>query len=512
MSISLSLQPLLSQPYKREIFQTILEDILPNGCLNLREVPMPISATCEHVTGVTPIGQIELPDGNTIALLEVHVADRVKLALNRVALRNFVARFIDEAGTSAVLAVFHQPNKHDWRLTFACKRTQLDEETLEITTPQTAPRRYTFLLGSNASCKTEAGRLREISTIWQNGKPLTLDDIENAFSVERLNIEFFDLYRALYSIFVSDLLPDSANIANAKHPYKKDNKSGKPNPFSHLIPAPNHSVATATRAAFGIPRYQDVSAQDKADKPIRDFVKRLLGRLVFLHFLQKKGWMGCPPKSKTWTGGNPEFLNKYFTLAECKGEVAQFHSKWLIPLFFEALNKDEDQRPGFLFERTGSRIPYLNGGLFETDPAPLHALDFPAELFRTLLKFFGQYHFTIDENDPEDHEVGIDPEMLGHIFENLLEDNKDKGAYYTPKAIVSYMARQSLLNYLQTHLGEHAELAQLLNEKDRSRLPTDGFVNKYADDIAELLKRSKYAIPPSAQEPSPSVYSRKSLE
>ena len=67
-------------------------------------------------------------------------------------------------------------------------------------------------------------------------------------------------------------------------------------------------------------------------------------------------------------------------------------------------------------------------------------LDFPAELFGNLLDFFGEYNFTIDENDPEDHEVGIDPEMLGHIFENLLEDNKDKGAFYTPKAIVSYMS------------------------------------------------------------------------
>ena len=46
--------------------------------------------------------------------------------------------------------------------------------------------------------------------------------------------------------------------------------------------------------------------------------------------------------------------------------------------------------------------------------------------------------------------------MLGHIFENLLEDDKDRGAYYTPKAIVQYMCQQALLQYLRTHLGEHA--------------------------------------------------------
>lgn len=61
-----------------------------------------------------------------------------------------------------------------------------------------------------------------------------------------------------------------------------------------------------------------------------------------------------------------------------------------------------------------------------------------------------QYNFTIDENDPNDAEVGVDPEMLGRIFENLLEDNKDKGAFYTPKEIVQYMCRESLIAYLQT--------------------------------------------------------------
>jgi hypothetical protein len=111
-------------------------------------------------------------------------------------------------------------------------------------------------------------------------------------------------------------------------------------------------------------------------------------------------------------------------------------------LFFDTLNQPD--RPGLLFSVTGSRVPYLNGGLFERDFAGVERVDFPAALFDGLLEFFSHYHFTIDENDPEDHEIGIDPEMLGHIFENLLEDNKDKGACYTPKAVVQYMCQQSL--------------------------------------------------------------------
>ena len=133
MPIPMSLQPLLRQPYSRDTYRTILEDILPSGTLQLLQNPQTIAAKCDDVKSTDQIGTIELPDGNTIALIEVHVADQIKLARNRVALRNFVARFIDEAHTTAVLAIFYQAGKPDWRLTYACKRSQFDYDTFEIT-------------------------------------------------------------------------------------------------------------------------------------------------------------------------------------------------------------------------------------------------------------------------------------------------------------------------------------------------------------------------------------------
>ena len=96
-------------------------------------------------------------------------------------------------------------------------------------------------------------------------------------------------------------------------------------------------------------------------------------------------------------------------------------------------------------------IPYLNGGLFERDEEDEPESRFPADYFKRLFQFFSEYNFTIDENDPNDAEVGVDPEMLGKIFENLLEDNKDKGAFYTPKEIVRYMCQESLIAYLETN-------------------------------------------------------------
>jgi len=455
----MSLQHQLQQPYARVAWQHILHGIFPDGSLKLFATPQPLAATQEKVKSTHQLGTITLPDGNTIALLEVETSDQIKLARNRVGLRNFVSTFIDEAGASAVLAVFHQKNTPDWRLTYAARRTTLDEETFAITQIETAPRRFTFLLGGNESCRTASGRMAGLA---EKGEDLGLEDCEKAFSVETLSKEFFRKYKEHYQSFVDHLLAP----ANAR----------------------------VTREILGIHPKSDGKDQDAEDKPIRDFVKTLLGRLVFLHFLQKKGWLGCKAGTKAWIGGDADFLQSFYQLARSKNEAELFHSRYLCPLFYEALNTPD--RSGDLFPLTVSRLPYLNGGLFEETSGALRTLDFPPDYFARVLDFFGEYNFTIDENDPDDHEIGIDPEMLSHIFENLLEDNKDKGAFYTPKTIVSYMCRQSLLHYLQTHLGENKELEILLNEKDSTKHQgKDSFVNKNRAKIIKLLEDVKICDP-----------------
>lgn len=456
MADSLTLQQRLHCPYDRDDWQEILHEIFPDGTVRLFSSPQTLAATQDNVKATRQLGTIELADGNSIALLEVETSNQVKLTRNRVGLRNFVSGFIDEAGAAAVLAVFHQDGSPDWRLTYASRQTTLDEDTFEITTIETAPRRFTFLLGENETCRTAAARLAGIE---DKGDELVLPDVEKAFSVETLTKDFFKKYKEHYQAFVDHLL----------------------------------SEAEGTRESFGVAELEDEEEQEKADKPIRDFVKTLLGRLVFLHFLQKKGWLGCPAGGKKWKGGDQDFLQSFLRFAIEKGDAEFFHSKYLCPLFFEALNTPD--RPGDLFPLNGTRLPYLNGGLFEEDGDEQRGIEFPVELFRGLLDFFGEYNFTIDENDPEDHEVGIDPEMLGHIFENLLEDNKDKGAYYTPKAIVSYMARQSLLHYLQTHLGENEELETLLNEKDLAKHPEGSFVAENKQAVVERLEEVKICDP-----------------
>jgi hypothetical protein len=179
-----------------------------------------------------------------------------------------------------------------------------------------------------------------------------------------------------------------------------------------------------------------------------------LGRIVFLYFIQKKGWLGVPVKEE-WGKGDFNFLTKQF---ENFKNQDLFYSEFLSDLFFTTLNSKRENdifkpnHSSFKIQNSSLiKIPYLNGGLFEEEDKKHRNLIFPANLFKSLFDFFNQYNFTIYEDDPNDHTVAVDPEMLGHIFENLLEDNKDKGAYYTPKEIVHYMCQESLIEYLTTY-------------------------------------------------------------
>jgi len=442
------LRTMLRQPYNRQNWQGILREVFRK--VSILATPHSIPCDRNDVESFMQIGSVQLDDGKHLSVFEVKVGEGIKLLRNRVELRNLVASHIDQQTRHGVLVIFDGQTE-EYRFTFAARETAFDEQG-NFVEKETATKRFTYLLGPNEACTTPALRFTQLA-----GKDeAKLGDVIEAFSVERLNKEFFDSYKRHYENFVGHLLAGD-------------------------IP----------RKVFGVIPTGDTKEQDKANKPVRDFAKRLLGRIVFLYFLQKKGWLGCPANSKEWKKGEPDFIGKLF--ADCR-DKDKFHSQCLAPLFYETLNLPN--RPNDIFTVTGTRVPYLNGGLFEREPYPIEKIDFPATLFACLLEFFGQYNFTIDENDPDDNEVGIDPEMLGHIFENLLEDNKDKGAYYTPKPIVQYMCQQSLLYYLQGKLGEREELTRLVRHKDAgSRDDKANWVRQNAKQIEELLDQVKVCDP-----------------
>lgn len=329
----------------------------------------------------------------------------------KVGLRNLIRPYLG-FGFDAALAVFNDGT--NWRLSLIC---DLKEDA-------TSTKRFTYVFGDEkAFYKTPILRFESLRT-----KANEFLEIKKAFSVEALSDDFFDEYRKQYAEFVKFL--------TGKEYVKKGNKW--------------------VEQETGEPDAQYFTSFKEDDKLVRDYIKKMMGRIVFLYFLQSKGWLA----------GNLHYMHDLFYDAsdEVKGN---FLDKVLEPMFFGLLNtKLEDRSSAPLVNGVGVKyipnadeIPYLNGGLFQQEKIDEVDSVFPAGMFQSLFDFFDSYNFTIDENDPNDAEVGVDPEMLGKIFENLLEDNKDKGAFYTPKEIVRYMCQESLTAYLQTGI-EDAEVKE----------------------------------------------------
>jgi len=411
------------------------------------------------IASVVSVGTIQV-DFNPINIFDITVSSHVLMTRNRVGIQQLIRRIMPTFSSAFMIFHYEDADNWDWRFTF-CSKARNDE--------QTDKKRFTFMLGPNQSCRTVADNFKKLMA--KNGE-IELEDIEQAFDVEALSEEFFGKYKEHYERFVEYITG------------KRFVKSGGKWKEKVL-----HEPHTTMYPAFG-----------ENDKLVRDYVKKMLGRIVFLHFLQKKGWMGVP-KDKDWGEGDNQFMLHLYECAtdEQKGD---FLDEILEPLFSEALDTDRTQQDD-LFDtqvalQGGSvvKIPYLNGGLFERDALDEIETRFPSEYFADLLNFLYQYNFTIDENDPDDAQVGVDPEMLGRIFENLLEDNKDKGAYYTPKEIVRYMCRQSLISYLCTDVeGEekHKAIADFVKSYDVELL--GGKDSELAERIDASLREVKVCDP-----------------
>jgi TaqI-like C-terminal specificity domain/Eco57I restriction-modification methylase len=225
---------------------------------------------------------------------------------------------------------------------------------------------------------------------------------------------------------------------------------------------------------------------------LHQFSQRFLGRVMFMYFLQKKGFLG----------GDRNFLKTRFPRTS-ELEDTDFYTGILEPVFFETLNK---QRPNH--ESPWGQIPYLNGGLFDRDygvdvkdvlgletppqiQLPNSLFDPSGDEKKSILKFFNGYNFTIAENVQGDEEAAVDPEMLGKVFENLLaaDERGQSGTFYTPRGIVHFMCVESLSRYLADSTGMDVEAIKQLIEADLD-LPDTDFNKLLTKEQAKKLKQA----------------------
>jgi len=273
----------------------------------------------------------------------------------------------------------------------------------------------------------------EMRTLCQHNLPfLEWDKLNNwrqAFSIEKVTKEFYEAYARLFKI--------------AEDCIGKENK------------------------------------ELKNDK-LRFFTQMLFNRLMFLRFIEKKGWLKF--------GEGNDYLKNLFSSGGINGK--SFYTSRLYPLFFEGLAVEQSN-----CRDTVGDVPFLNGGLFEITELDKSINDIPDEVFTGIINeggLFYHFNFTVEESTPFDIEVAVDPEMLGKVFEELVTGRHESGSYYTPRPIVSFMCKEALKGFISSKTSAPKEAIEKLVDDHEV---TSGLTESHAEQILYYLDTVKACDP-----------------
>lgn len=374
--------------------------------------------------------------GRTVELYEVILHGQQRMEKNRVAIAALLKNQIIRNNPVLVNFAYDPPKNRTWRFSFIFHNTSFF--CREVVQSEAHPKHYTYIFGESVESYHIAlerfGTLCRVYSITENS-------LKKAFGLKTLYKSFFDGYR--------------------DHHYDE---------FIYYL----------THSEFR----QSIFKDNK--RAICNFIKKLLAQILFLYFIQQKGWLGA--SNSKYKDGDKNFI---YNLYKKAGSNKFFYTKWLSKLLYDTLSTPRSNDAFVMPDGTSVMIPYLNGGLFEKLPNNYGSLTFPPDLFSDLFKFLNQFSFTICEDIFEERVVAIDPEMLGYLFENLLEDNKGKGAFYTPKEVVHYMAQESLIEYLHTQIpkANRQGLTAFIKNKVNS------LSNEYKKQIDLKLNKVKVCDP-----------------
>ena len=295
-------------------------------------------------------------------------------------------------GKGIFFILYSNENEKAYRISYV-KYDKKVNENLEVKKDLSDPKRFTYLLGEGAKVKTAQSRLNKEAFS-------SVKKIEEAFSVEPVNKEFYKGIKISFDKIYKDVLKNFENEEN--------------------------SASDCLLSA-------------------KEFSLRFLGRALFCWFLREKNLI-------------PKEIFDFINIGEMKTKD-NYYKEVLEELFFNILNVKMEERKieSKIINKYEKQIPFLNGGLFLKKEEDYKVKTIDNEIIKELFEFFEKYNFTVDESAPFDIEISIDPEMLGRIFENLLAEinpessasaRKETGSFYTPREIVDYMVCESIKLYL----------------------------------------------------------------
>lgn len=421
----------LQSSYDYQNFKEFIFDKFYGFEENDTDYEQPLNETEQrHIQKYKFLGSCDLDDGKEIGFFEVITTERTDIENNRVSLNNMLKKRASDELLDSAIAVFYNPiDPKVWRLSFI--KFSYDDNNKEQVSNL---KRYTYVLGENIPTKTAYTQLKDL-------KYPSLNELSDAFSVEKISKEFFTKYKELYHQLVNDIKVVNQNkITNEEKEILED------------------------------------------EKIVSFYIKKLLGRVVFLYFVQKKGWLD----------NNRKFISELYDTHTRENPSIDFYDDIMETLFFNALNTKRENNKITLGNKEYT-IPYLNGGLFESDEFDDKNLTIPNKDFKQILELFDSYNFTVIEDTPHDSEIAIDPEMLGKVFEDLLEDRKEKGAYYTPREVVHYMCQQSIINYLANYYDEDS--LEDIKDLVTNEITDTKFIRSNAKDIQKYLQNIKVLDP-----------------
>ncbi|MGQ4808478.1 hypothetical protein NKDENANG_01861 [Candidatus Entotheonellaceae bacterium PAL068K] len=468
------LNNLFRQKYNRDEWLQTLRLLL-----SARIFSQPLPIADRAASEFYRLGSVTLADQKQLGIYEVKTKPQTYLHRNRVQMRQLAARQCYQNSEDGALAVYYNGENH-WRFSFISMEYQTDDWG-KVIKKESIPRRYTYLLGEGARCRTAVSRFSQLN------KNATLHDLKTAFAVEQLNREF---YQKLFKW------------------YEK---------------------------AKGLVTFPNDEGEEK-DNHIPISLIRLLTRLLFLWFIKEKGLvnpdffdLGKLRQLIRWDEDSSYYKailqNLFFATLNQEINKRSFRtqsSNYLVTNIYRYQNlflKPDEKHVLPLFQQT----PFLNGGLFECldrdatdaerqqydqdksrrrersairidgfsdrDNNPLRVSN---QLFFSdddqrpgLIDLLKQYQFTVEESTPLDADVALDPELLGLVFENLLAAynpetretaRKQTGSYYTPREIVGYMVDESLKAYLT-----------------QAAVPPDGDADLYRNHLDDLFAVSSGA-------------------
>ena len=410
----------LSKSYDEEKFKPYLIKFLPEDFV-YNKTEIKIKDYHNFFKSAQQLGTVDSLDGLVVIQIE-----RLKVEKSRLKITKELFKILENIGYSKALIVTFSEKENHYRFSLITSDLSWISET-KVKRKFSNPKRLSFLLGENQRLHTATKQLVKL------GKVKNFEDLYERFNNELVSEEFFQNYKKLYLRLI--------------HHIKKDK--------SHI----------------------DIINKNNLNPDL--FATKIMGQILFTYFIQKKKWIGANENEKVFKGDINYLRNIFSEICNAKN----YYNEFLEYLFYDGFNtKNKDD----YVKSLQCKVPFLNGGLF----APLKGYEWKNEILNIpntffsntdhdgILDVFDLYNFTIYEADPIDKEIGIDPEMLGKVFERLIDID---GVVYTPKTVVKNMCENNLIQYLENNKKDLDLSSEAIKQLIKER-----FIDKDTKSYKEL--------------------------